>query len=181
MDRNQNKRRAASYLLCFTMACTLVLGITYARYRSSVTGTGKASVARVALDSKADLSSILQRMTPGDSRNIDISVSNVKDGRTSEVTQDYSIIINTTGNLPLVYELAQKNSTGAGTYVTTSTIPKSDGNSRAWSGGQMPHSENTVDEYTLTVKWPTNSTDASYADEIDKVTLTVDSKQTQNK
>ena len=116
-------------------------------------------------------------MTPGDSRNIDISVSNVKDGRTSEVTQDYSIIINTTGNLPLVYELAQKNSTGAGTYVTTSTIPKSDGNSRAWSGGQMPHSENTVHEYTLTVKWPTNSTDASYADEIDKVTLTVDSKQ----
>ena len=174
MDRNQNKRRAASYLLCFTMACTLVLGITYARYRSSVTGTGTASVARVALDSKADLSSILQRMTPGDSRNIDISVSNVKDGRTSEVTQDYSIIINTTGNLPLVYELAQKNSTGAGTYVTTSTIPKSDGNSRACS-------ENTVHEYTLTVKWPTNSTDASYADEIDKVTLTVDSKQTQNK
>lgn len=181
MKDREKRRRILSYVLYLTLACVLVLGITYARYRSTVTGTGTASVARVALNSTADLSEDLKGMQPGESVKIDVAVSNVEEGNlTSEVTQDYSITVETTGNLPLKFTLVKKNSTAEGSYVKLDTpTVESNGNSTTWPGGQMPHSVITTHDYVLTVQWPNDSKSDDYADEIDYITLTVDAKQRQ--
>lgn len=180
MEDKQNKRRIISYLLCFTLACLVVLGVTYARYKSSVSGTGTATTAKVALNSKADLSNALKNMKPGESRLIDVSVSNKNpsDGKISEVTQDYTITVKTTGNLPLEFRLTAKNFNAAGIYVNQDSPDKGD-NSVVWSGGQMPHSDIVTHDYTLSVKWTESEKDSAYADEIDKITLAVDAEQTQ--
>lgn len=179
MERKEKTGQIFRYLLYTALVCSLVLGVTYARYRSSAAGTGTASVAVVALNSTADLSSELTKMTPGKNVTVPVSVSNVKEGKTSEVTQDYSIIVQTTGNLPLEFTLSPKNKNADGTYVSTVASPQSDNHSITWSGGQMKHSIITTHEYSLTVKWEDAEKDSAYADEIDKITLTVDAKQTQ--
>lgn len=180
MKEKQSKHRRNSYLLYFILACALVLGVTFARYKSEVSGKATGTVAKVALNSTVDLSSGLKNMKPGESRGIDVSVSNQKeDGTVSDVTQDYTITVRTTGNLPLEFTLAPKNKNGDGTYVSDNPAPGSGGNPTVWPDGQMPHSKPVRHEYTLTVKWKDGATDAKYADEIDKITLEVDASQTQ--
>lgn len=180
MEDKQNKRRIISYLLCFTLACLVVLGVTYARYKSSVSGIGTATTAKVALNSSADLSNVLKNMKPGESRDIDVSVSNqnLSENKVSEVTQDYTITVKTTGNLPLEFSLREKNLNGEGAYVKQDPLNNGN-NSVVWSGGQMPHSEIVTHDYTLSVKWTESNKDSAYADEIDKITLAVDAEQTQ--
>lgn len=180
MKKEHNKSRIISYLLCFIAACSVVLGVTFARYKSTILGTGKAFAAKTALNSTADLSKQLKNMKPGQSTAVDIFISNLDaaDNKISEVTQDYSIAVKTTGNLPLEFTLVPKNNNGKGSYVDPD--PSTGGsNLILWENGKMPHSEAAEHVYTLTVKWKDTETDAKYADEIDKITLSVDARQTQ--
>lgn len=178
MEDKQKRRQMCRYLLCLGLVCALGLGLTYARYSSAITGTGKATVAKVTLDSKADLSNVLQGMTPGAECTVSLMVSNAKDSNMSEITQEYSVIVKTTGNLPLEFTLENSGSAGEETYVNPESATD-ENNSRTWSGGRMPHSKKVTHNYTLKVRWPEEKKDATYADEIDKVTLTIDAKQAQ--
>lgn len=180
MDTRQKKKQILSYVLYLTLACVLIIGLTYARYRSTVTGTATAAVAKVDLNSKADLSDKLTSLTtPGNFVDIDVTVSNSKETSVSEVTQDYTIKVETTGNLPLEFTLTKKNPDAEGQYVSTEASSDDTENSKVWSGGQMPHSKVTEHTYVLNVKWKDTGKDAKYAFEIEKVTLTVDAKQAQ--
>lgn len=182
MTKHLTKRRVVAYLLYFSLACTLVLGVTYARYSSAITGTGSAHVAAVELElnEPLDLSEQLQGMTPGTERKLSFEISNAKGTSVSQVAQDYSITVNTTGSLPLIFTLAHSDSTTAGTYADTPS--NAEGQPVwTWSGGALPHSEEITHTYSLTVTWPAEQADAHYADEIDLVTLTVDAKQAQLK
>lgn len=177
MENRQKKRQILSYVLYLTLVCVLVFGVTYARYRSNVTGKGTAAVAKVVLNSTADLDNRLEGMRPGEERKIDVEITNVlQDGTTSEVTQDYSVTVETTGNLPLEFTLEKKSADANGTYVDTTAIESTE-NTKIWTGGQMQHTTIETHGYVLTVKWKENETSAEYADEIDKITLTVDATQ----
>lgn len=176
MKKHLTKRRIVLYMVYLALACTLVSGVTYARYRTEVTGTGTANIAAVAMNSNIDLTKELQGLTPGGEKTIDFKVTNydsADSGKVSEVSQEYSITINTTGNLPLEYVLSSTGG-GAGTVVTK---PVGSSSSLEWTGGELPHSAKTEHSYTLTVTWPEDKNDSAYADEIDSVTLTVDAKQ----
>lgn len=180
MKSRQMKRRFLIYGLYLLLACVMMMGVTYGRYTSTVTGTATATVARVELNSTADLSNALKGIKPGDNIGIDVKVSNMDaNNKISEVTQDYSITIDTTGNLPLKFTLAGKNTTAKGTYVNTTTLSENTGNQVVWSGGQMPHSEIAQHEYTLNVTWEQSNNNDEFANEIDCITLTIDAKQTQ--
>ena len=52
----------------------------------------------------------LPRWRPGDKKTYIFEVTNTENGVTSEVGQDYSIIVETTGNLPLDFALTYDNS-----------------------------------------------------------------------
>lgn len=184
MKNHLTKQRIIAYTIYFVLACALVSGVTYARYQTEVTGTGTASVAAVAMNSEIDLTNQLKDLVPGGTKTITFAVNNF-DGsdskKVSEVSQEYSITINTTGNLPLQYELSGELSgtgEGAGTVVTKQAGGGSSlDSSLVWTGGELPHSTKTAHTYTLTVDWPADKNDSAYADEIDLVTLTVDAKQ----
>lgn len=182
MKRRLTPGRAVLYLLYLTIACTLVVSATYARYSSDTRGQAAATVAAVALDvtssaSRLDLTAHLQKMHPGETRKIEFSVTNQKDGRISQVSQDYSIAVNTTGNLPLTYQLAPLSQNPEGTFVQQNGITAD--HTITWPGGMLPGSGSGITHtYTLTVSWPSDQTDERYASEIDLVTLIIDSEQT---
>ena len=96
--------------------------------------------------------------------------------------QDYSIIVETTGNLPLDFALTYDNSNPdhQGLFVNTGENGTLTFNGRmaAVRGGRLPHSVSAIHTYTLAVSWPEDKAGTEYTDEIDLVTLTVSSEQT---
>lgn len=180
MKKHVSAGRIARYALFLGAACLLVAGVTFARYYQEVQGQGTGSVAAVALDlatgsgGAVDVTSQLRGMKPGDVRTVDFVVSNKKDGMTSEVAQSYSVSVETTGNLPLTFELASKGGSGADKYVTTPGATT--GSGATWTGGVLPVGAATH-TYKLTVTWPLNSANPALADEIDRVVLKIDAQQ----
>lgn len=186
MRKHLTKGRVIIYLFCLTLACTLVFGVTYARFHSKITGMAAAQTAAVALGTTLDLSSRLQGLQPGDETEISFNISNFskESGKQiSEVGQEYTITIATTGNLPLEYAITQKTAVttsqsaeeaaDTGSYVTPA--PEK---ANVWTGGLLPSGTETTHQYTLTVRWPQEQNNYRYSEEIDLVTLTVDAVQT---
>lgn len=181
MRKHLTKSRIIFYLFYLSLACTLVMGVTYARFSSQVTGTAAARTAAVALGSSLDLSGHLKGLKPGDTKELTFDVTNFSgtgtgsDKLVSEVAQEYSITIYTTGNLPLKYEIIYSNSSTAadvGSYVTPS-----EGDSNIWTGGFLPTGAEAAHRYTLKVTWPEAENNYVYSDEIDLVTLKVEAYQ----
>lgn len=174
MRKQLTKGRIVCYMLYFLLVCTLVLGVTYARYTSVVTGTGAAHVAAMEMNTSLDLTDKLQGMAPGEERTISFAVNNAQDGRVSEVAQEYSLAVTTTGNLPLTFVLSPQEIAAGEAYATQQADPAM----WAWSGGKLPHTQATAHRYILTVTWPAEKADENYAGEIEWVSLTVEAKQT---
>lgn len=180
MKKHLSAVRIAAYLFCLSAAGALVVGTTYAFYSSSVSGSAKAKTASFTLDvtdsqkNQVDLTAELTGMSPSSqNKKITFAVTNTKDGAVSEVAQEYSITITTTGNLPLTYELQGADASAPeGSYVTAA-------GPLSWSGGLLPLSSSgsVTHTYDLTVTWPSNSADEKLSDEIDLVTMTIDAKQ----
>lgn len=121
-------------------------------------------------------------LRPGDKKTYIFEVTNTENGVTSEVGQDYSIIVETTGNLPLDFALTYDNSNPdhQGLFVNTGEngTLTFNGGMAAVRGGRLPHSVSAIHTYTLAVSWPEDKAGTEYTDEIDLVTLTVSSEQT---
>lgn len=197
MNKNLTKGRIVRYAVYLALACTLVFGMTYARYSTQVEGTASAKTADVQIDSTIDLTEKLSELNPGTTKKIKFQVTNKKEDKVSEVGQEYTITITTTGNLPLTYTLTPEQNadpgkaadtgvskdTGAqnGSYVGTASSSVPEGNSYTWTGGMIPYSNTgVIHTYILSVEWPDNDakkSTADYSNEIDRVTLTVDAKQ----
>lgn len=201
MKKNLTKSRLMGYLLLLTAASFGVISMSYARYTSQVTGEGTATVALWGSDATITQTFPVnvEALTPGGNQSFDFMITNTKEGKISQVAQEYSIKVETTGNLPLEFTLASKDPTGNasndGSFVTTGAGGKLELNSNTAeaTGGFLPHTNLVTHKYTLTVTWPTatattaadgsgtggidGSDDAKYADEIDLVTLTVSAVQ----
>lgn len=169
--------RIVSYLLYLSLVCTLIFGVTYARYSTEVTGGTSAQTAAVALDSSLDLTEDLKGMTPGDAKPIFFSVSNKKDSTVSEVAQEYTITLLTTGNLPLKFSIAPSdNIANEQKYATVE-----DEQNKFWSGGLFPAGKEETHKYTLTVTWPQDANDTKFMNEIDAISLCIDAHQVEPK
>lgn len=187
MKKHLTKQRIVFYMLYLILACTLVFGVTYARYTASVAGTAAAKVASVEMNTSLDLTGLLKDLKPGETKTISFAVNNFKKSSegtgadVSEVGQEYSVTVSTTANLPLVYTLVPDGgSVSEGAFV----LPAEGGDAASppfvWTGGRLPYSDKGITHtYHLTVEWPENKNDLAYIDEIDLVTLIVDAKQVQ--
>ena len=122
----------------------------------------------------------MSELTPGKTSLYKFKVTNKKDGKVSQVGQEYSITVETTGNLPLKFVLTPDGASSGGSLAKTGSgsLTFTDGKSVV-KGGFLPHTEETTHSYELTVSWPNDEkNEFVYADEIDLVTVTVDAKQT---
>lgn len=176
MKKHLTKWRVLTYLLILSSASLLIIGPTYAKYVSEIDGKGSGSVAAWGSDFTETNPIDLSQLKPGGKIDYMFNVTNVKDGRISEVSQEYSIILNTTGNLPLTYKLTANTPSSSGSYVNNGELNVENGICTL-TGGILPHTTSTTHAYTLTISWPADKNDASYADEIDLVTLTVNAQQ----
>lgn len=181
MKKQLTAGRIVCYLFCLSLVCAVVFGVSYARYMTTVNGTATATVAAVSdkitnMDRKIDVSD----MEPGESKTVDFNVVNFSNNQVSEVGQDYTVTVKTSGNLPFAFTLASAGGTSeAGTKNFAGNLVKKDDN--VWesiSSGNLPASVRTTHSYTLTVSWPKGEGKPDYADEIDTVTLIIDAKQT---
>lgn len=180
MKKHLTAVRIAAYLSCLSAAGALIIGTTYAFYSGSVSGSAAAKTAAFALDvtdskqNQVDLTAELAGMMPAQKKAITFAVTNKKNSTVSEVAQEYSITIATTGNLPLTYQLQGAGpSAPEGSYVAAATEGQ-----LFWTGGLLPFSSSgVIHTYVLTVEWPSDDADESLSDEIDLVTMTIDAKQ----
>lgn len=143
-------------LLFFVMLTSYFTSGLYARYTNASFGNDGASVAAFVFNVEdkngthyLDLKNIKK---PGDKAVYVFEVSNKNGGAISEVEQKYTVTITASGNMPITCEL--KNGE---TSVSAAT-----GGSCNITGSFVPGSEQTA-TFTLTVEWPSNKNEASYA------------------
>ncbi|WP_419037359.1 hypothetical protein [Enterocloster bolteae] len=181
MGKHLTKTGIAGYGLLLAAASISVWSFSYARFTAQENGMASATVAAWGSGSSTiDIN--VSGLRPGDKKTYIFEVTNTENGVTSEVGQDYSIIVETTGNLPLDFALTYDNSNPdhQGLFVNTGENGTLTFNGRmaAVRGGRLPHSVSAIHTYTLAVSWPEDKAGTEYTDEIDLVTLTVSSEQT---
>ncbi|MBC8571214.1 hypothetical protein [Zongyangia hominis] len=158
------------WLLFLVLIVALASTVTLSRYMTSVSGTGTASISTV--DMKAtSLNFSSGELKPGGSKTFSFDVVNFTGTNVSDVTQDYTVTVTTSGNLPLHFDLSGAGAAGDGYALLK------DAGSSTWSGGLLPHTAATTHSYTLTVTWPQENNAAALADEIDLITVTVRAEQ----
>lgn len=189
------------YLLYLGLVTSLILSVTLAKYASTATGTGTATVAAMAGgDGKAEskpIQMLLSDLYPGQSKSLKFEVVNynvdtVNGNRVSEVAMDYTIKVETTGNLPLTFTLSKVTEETSATGSTV--VDKAESGKLDLAPDQMgtpleggffpleidPATNKLMKQehvYTLTAIWPAEESNIDYVDEIDLVTVTVEASQ----
>ena len=176
MSRLENKPWVR-WLVLAVIVTALISGVTLARYQTTVTGTGTATVALPVADA-GTLTFSSGELKPGGSSTFTFAVTNFTGSeanpQVSEVSQDYIVTVGSTENLPLAFTLssaAVSPTTGGGNGVSgLGTSPT--------TTGSLPHTTAATHTYTLTATWPADKNEAALADEVDLITVTVTATQT---
>jgi len=151
-----------AYLLIVLL---VLIPTTLSSYISTTSGTDTARVARISLDTVAYLE--VDPIKPGHTTTIEFDLS----GEFSEVTQEYSFSMSTTGNLPFEYTLTG-TATDGGTPIAVDGPLQFQS---LYTGGILRYGE--VHHYVLTITWDANKTAHQYANEIEYITITTQSVQ----
>jgi hypothetical protein len=166
--------RVVRYLLCLALICAVMVGMSYARYTTAVSGSQTASVASVSMEGTTTQTVDISDLSPGQEKTMEFQVVNFSGDHVSEVAQDYTISVKTSGNLPLTFALSGKDPTGsyAGGLSNSSGVWKTS------SPGSLPAGNTASHTYALTIRWPGQASASDYSEEIDTVTLVIDAEQT---
>ena len=157
------------FLLLLTMLAT---GVSFAKYVTTVTGTGTVSVARPVVKYIKSTTAMLNgsavawpgglsALKPGDTIVYQFAVVNFDGGLHNEVTMKYKLTVDHPGNtLPLNYVISSAN---AGTPV--------DGWYTMGFGGSITH------QFTLTATWPGTINSNAYANKQQPVSIQLEAHQ----
>ncbi|SHI06961.1 hypothetical protein SAMN02745823_02221 [Sporobacter termitidis DSM 10068] len=171
----KNKHRWVYLLIYLLIASVLLTGVSFSRFATTLANTGAEDATEVpdidfstwVLEQNASAVS-LEGMAPGDSRSIDITISNWKtqaDGdKVSDYSQSVTLSLTTTGNLPLAFILTTAGGSPVSLRHPTAGLYESD--AQAFTAGVKE-----TKQYTLTVSWPAGVNDVRYKDEIDHLEL----------
>lgn len=180
----QNKK--IIIILLILIVILSVVGSILARYRSKGTSAKELEIAYYTIDTGSSTQRIkLDSMVPRkESYDYGIIISNYSEnGKDSETAIEYTIQIRTTTNLPLQFYLYDDNEKKMQkTNLITNTRPESDEDGmyyitmvtdlKEFGLGKEEHN------YTISIVFPEEyKTNAEYADVIELVEVTVDSKQ----
>lgn len=193
LNIESNKKKARISLpvyLCYLLIVILAFaGVTFSSYVTKAEGQDSARVAAVAVNSEIQflLGEKIENtdgehyvLMPGMTQQIPFRVVNSigtdGDKVISEVAQNYTITLKSTGNLPLKYQLQCTDDTSGGTGISNGTL-KDMVIGEASETGTLPPADDATHTYTLTVTWPADKNEAYLADEIDLITVVVDAVQ----
>lgn len=171
-----NKTKTWFVLLYLLVASFLIVSISLARYFSDTAGSGLVNVASVAAE-MSQFSLPIEGMSPGDSKEFEFDVVNYTVEadleKVSQVAQEYKIAIETTGNLPLTFQVLGKVKKG-----NPGETALWDNNKQIAETGSFPAGASSRHSYTLVVTWEdTGGENYNFSDEVDLVTVKVRAEQ----
>ncbi len=155
---NRLKLEIIILLVLLVMLCFLI-PFTLSRFRTEARGDAPIDIAFYLLnDTYTHQSITLDEMKPGDEKTYTFSVSNTDGTNRSEVTLDYEIVVRTTTNLQLEYELEEIVS-GVDTDVVLSSNTVSDEYGTYFkeiktSSETFEYTSDQTKLYKLTIKYP---------------------------
>lgn len=171
------KKLKLRYLAYLVVVTTMITSTTLARFASQdnigVSGVVAAFVSDTTLDLELGTQGAL---SPGESRSISFIVTNESGGTISEVPLGYSLQLETTGNLPLVFSLQGEKTAEDD---ESSLVGNLDGNLCA-EGGTLPSARSygaCSHSYTLTLSWPQDKNAEEYSHEIDRLSVKIKTEQ----
>ncbi len=172
-----NKPKMSMKLLRFTiligvlLICMPFISQVFAKYILKINGSSSAAVACFTPSFTSDKIDITGINNPGDSDTCKLKIQNYTDDKVSNVAMNYKIVINTTGNLPLIFTIMDNSN-------NILSICDCDGNSgnkeyvyesfRTFSPGVAQ-----FHEYTIEIEWKENRNDAQFSGVSDAVYVSV--------
>lgn len=163
-------------IVCVAVICLTSIGMTAAKFVSESSADAAASVAlfspSLTSDNNIDISDIKK---PGDSTQKTFQIRNYTEEDLSDVAMKYKIVLNTTGNLPLIF-----------------TVLDGDGNALAvWdcdgNGGDREYEYESplvfspgvaqTHEYTIRTQWQADRNGAQFSGMTDAVYVSVEWEQ----
>ena len=179
--KQSNTRRPilfyAGLLLTLVLITSVITSGLYARYVATATGSDATRVAKYVFESVDENATALLDISgvecPGDSVTYEFTVTNTDGTAVCEVSQSYTVTVTVDGTMPLSCML-QKNGTVTDSLNTTESSDRT-----LTLSGELAAGSEEADSYTLTVTWPKEANDASYANgaAIGSVVLALASQQ----
>ena len=160
---NRLKLEIAILLILLAMLCFLI-PFTLSRFRTEARGNAPIDIAFYLLNDTYTRQNItLDEMKPGDEKSYTFSVSNTDGTNRSEVTLDYEILIRTTTNLQLEYELDEiTTGTDLDVVLSSNTVTDDDGTyfkEIKTSSETFAYTSDQTKLYKLTIKYPSSLKD----------------------
>lgn len=171
----QVKLLYAIMILCFLLLCLSLVSQVFAMYISKVNSSSSAVVACFNPSYTSDKITISGINQPGSSDTCNLKIQNYTDEIISEVAMGYKIKINTTGNLPLVFTLRDKE----GNVLSTWDCDGISGETQYLfeSPNTFLASVASSVEYTIEVKWLEERNDAKFSGMTDVIYISVEWEQ----
>lgn len=178
MKAKGKKPRLLCYLALAVLVTSLAATGTLAKYSSLFSADASMEVAAFAGGGTINFDVDLENISPGSTKTVQFTVQNYDAEQACEVALNYEIQVETTGNLPLSFQLLGKRE--AGDTSADSVLAGSLDDTLKAAGGKLPiASEGGRKQHTyeLSMTWSQGETDEDYSKEIDMVTVTVTTVQ----
>ena len=178
---NRLKLEIAILLILLAMLCFLI-PFTLSRFRTEARGNAPIDIAFYLLNDTYTRQNItLDEMKPGDEKSYTFSVSNTDGTNRSEVTLDYEILIRTTTNLQLEYELDEiTTGTDVDVVLSSNTVTDDDGTyfkEIKTSSETFAYTSDQTKLYKLTIKYPSSLKDHKNQGFCENIEINILSKQ----
>ncbi len=146
---------------------------SYALFKTTLYGEDFAKVSNVHMNLNLFEGVNLSNMVPGEERIIAFTVHNYEDDFVSEVKQNYEIVVNKTDNILVGLNLEVLNPAGDTKYANELTI---DNYKYTYKNGVLS-TEKESHHYLLKIEVLQNRRNQLYYEEIDLITLEINSEQ----
>lgn len=186
-SKNENKNNLTTVIILFIVLLMLIVTIpmTLSRYETNANSNVNTSVAYYVLDASyqyldVKIPDIVPRSEP---YIYNFTISNNKSGKRAEVSLEYDLMLKTTTNLELRYELYMNEDyqSGQNTIVTNNVTPDAYGTyfRELTSPKQFfDYRYNETNSYTLLIYFDEIYKDYKYQNVIESIYIIIDSRQT---
>jgi len=179
--RNNATIKIVFFLLCI-IAIIMIIRFTASRFQSDADVVAKMDTAFYVVDENYQsmnikLDSIIPRNEPYE---YNFSISNTNGTNRAEVNLEYDLVIVTTTNLPLTYELYMNGDNTHNIITSQETEKDEDGTYFKTIRTNKEEFEFTNDEtntYKLVINFPSIYKDIKYQDVIEGIEIQVNSRQ----
>lgn len=186
---SKTKKRLYAKLILLIISLIIVLRIfmlVWSRYESEATSNANVDIAFYLLNEDfKEMTLNLAKIFPRDNSYIyTFSIGNEEGEKTAEIDMTYDLVIRTTTNLPLTYELYMNqnyNEEGATDIIQTDEIDYDENGTyfrtMTTKTEELLYKEPKTNIYTLVIHFPENYNTEDYQDIIEMLEITIDSRQ----